>query len=119
MNTTSNGTLDIKAMESGPKRCYGLGEVNGEAVSWLCGGHSAIRPCATAWVMAATEGDHFVDEKSGACFAVKQAKVTPCDRRCVGTWDVETWPSPTVNTGTVPIGDRGYPSEHRSTRLAH
>ena len=118
-NAMSNGTLDIKAMESGPKRCYGLGEVNGEAVSWLCGGHSDIRLCTAAWVMTATEGDHFVDEKSGACFAVKEAKVISCDRRCVGTWDVETWPSPTVNTGTVPIGDRGSPSKHHPTDLPH
>ena len=55
--------------------------------------------------------------KAGPALRSRKRKSSPCDRRCVGTWDVETWPSPTVNTGTVPIGDRGSPSKHHLTGL--
>ena len=95
--------LIIKAKESGLRSCYGLGEVKGQAVSWLCTGHRSDYPCSTAWVMIASESDHFIDEESDTCFIIQHKKVVRCRGKCVGTWDVEGWPSRSVNDGTVSI----------------
>ena len=95
--------LIIQASEIGVRSCYGLGEVDGGAVSWLCTGHGENESCRTAYIVVASRGDHFLDEASGACFVVRKGRVVPCDGRCAGTEDVDAWPSLSVNDGIVRI----------------
>ena len=101
----SSATLIIKAKENGISSCYGLGEVEDRAVSWLCTGHSSDQKCLTAWIMWASEGDHFIDEKSNLCFITKKNRIESCKGFCVGTWDIETWPSRSINEGLVRFTD--------------